>query len=105
MAYFHQPSWMDPPPVDRTYNTHRSPYGAVDMSGHVWQWVQDRYGKDYYQNAPSRNPKGPSSGTRRVVRGGSWFYFNPSNFRATYRGRNLPDYWSSNLGFRCAKAP
>jgi hypothetical protein len=92
-------------PVDRTYDTHRSPFGAVDMLGNVWQWVQDWYRKDYYRNAPDRNPKGPASGTRRVVRGGSWVNGNPSGFRAATRHVSQPVNWYDGLGFRCAKAP
>ena len=92
-------------PVDRTYNTHRSPYGAVDMSGNVWEWVGDWFNADYYRNAPARNPKGPATGTRRVVRGGSWDYDMPTNFRAANRTWYLPASWLSLLGFRCAKAP
>jgi sulfatase modifying factor 1 len=92
-------------PVDRTYNTHRSPFGVVDMSGNVWEWVSDRFGKDYYRTAPARNPKGPPSGVERVVRGGSWYLLNPSHFRAAFRIRGLPGGRSNFLGFRCAKAP
>ena len=92
-------------PVDRTYNTHRSPYGAVDMSGNVWQWVQDWYGKGYYQNAPARNPKGPATGTLRVVRGGSWDDYYPTRFRAADRDWYRPVDRRFLLGFRCAKAP
>ena len=92
-------------PVDRTYNTHRSPYGAVDMSGNVWEWVADWYKGDYYQNAPSRNPKGPASGTWRVVRGGSWYFINPTHFRTAARGRDHSVDRGNYLGFRCAKAP
>ena len=92
-------------PVDRTYNTHRSPFGAVDMSGNVLQWVQDRYGEDYYRTAPDRNPKGPASGSGRVVRGGSWSYNKPTGFRAAYRNWYRPDGRDNGLGFRCAKAP
>ncbi len=92
-------------PVDRTYNTHESPYGAVDMSGNVWQWVQDWFGADYYRNAPERNPRGPASGKYRVVRGGSWAGVNPSVFRAADRGWFHPDDAYFYLGFRCAKAP
>ena len=92
-------------PVDRTYNTHRSPYGAVDMSGNVWEWVGDWFKTGYYREAPERNPKGPSSGSERVVRGGSWFDNNQTYFRAANRFRYLPDSTYFYLGFRCAKAP
>ena len=92
-------------PVDRTYNTHRSPYGAVDMSGNVWEWVSDWHAKDYYRSAPERNPKGPASGSGRVVRGGSWFNSISTVFRAANRIGSRPDSRLSLMGFRCAKAP
>ena len=92
-------------PVDRTYNTHRSLHGAVDMAGNTWEWVADLYGRKYYRNAPDRNPEGPSSGTGRVVRGGSWLSDNPSWFRAAYRFRYRPAITLNFVGFRCAKAP
>jgi formylglycine-generating enzyme required for sulfatase activity len=92
-------------PADRTYNTHRSPYGAVDMSGNTWEWISDWYGKDYYPNAPNRNPKGPASGSVRVLRGGSYLSGNTSNFRAANRNWHDPDDQLYNVSFRCAKAP
>ena len=92
-------------PVDRTYNTHASPYGAVDMAGNVWEWGNDRYGKDYYRNTPERNPKGPDTGKLRVLRGGSWRYGAPGSFRAANRGGlNLLFRLIVYAGFRCAKA-
>ena len=46
--------------------------GIYDMCGNVKEWCSDRYGKKYYLESPYRNPKGPLSGSFRVLRGGSW---------------------------------
>ena len=92
-------------PVDRVYHTHQSPYGAVDMSGNVWEWVHDWFDGDYYTKAPERNPQCTSSGDGRVVRGGSWDIDDPAFFRAAYRSGYLPDLTNYFVGFRCAKTP
>ncbi len=92
-----------PHPVGRSYNTNESPYGAVDMAGNVWEWAQDVYSPHYYIDAPTRNPKGPSSGDMRIFRGGAWSYTFATDFRAAKRGRSIPETRVSSRGFRCAK--
>lgn len=77
-----------------------SPYGAMDMAGNVWEWVADWRDEKYYLNSPYKMPKGPATGTLRVLRGGSWDY--AKTVRSTIRSAAPPvDYRSSHVGFRC----
>ena len=50
--------------------------GIYDMSGNVMEWCNDWYSNTYYSVSPSTNPQGPSSGTARILRGGSWYDFS-----------------------------
>ncbi|MBN2386389.1 MAG: SUMF1/EgtB/PvdO family nonheme iron enzyme [Anaerolineales bacterium] len=87
-------------PVGR-YPGGASPYGALDMTGNVWEWVEDWYQESYYRSSPSSNPSGPGSGDGRGMRGGSWMTDADWN-RASFRGWGYAEnaYWST--GFRCA---
>lgn len=81
-----------------------SPYGVLNLSGNVYEWVADFYHRDYYAIGPERNPPGPFSGDRRVLRGGA-FSYAPSELTA--HGRTFADPTKSldRVGFRCARSP
>jgi formylglycine-generating enzyme required for sulfatase activity len=86
-----------------SYATGASPYGLMDMSGNVYEWVNDWYKGNYYSGLPYDNPQGPSTGSHRVMRGGSWpEASNWYTVRTADRNLAYPDYRSQELGFRCA---
>ncbi len=80
----------------------KSVYGCYDMAGSVYEWCDDWYLNTYYTESPSLNPKGPSGGVRRVIRGGSRFS-KPFQVRANMRKSEQPELFNLALGFRCAQ--
>ena len=96
-------AWYDKNSGDRTHavaQKQANAWGFYDMHGNVWEWCEDWYG-DYPQGVVE-DPQGPSSGTDRVLRGGSWCGV-PRSCRSAFRSRDVPGYRYYNNGFRVAR--
>ena len=78
-------------------------FGLHDMSGNVWEWVQDCWHTSY-QGAPTDESAWTRGGdcSKRVVRGGSWSV-QPGNLRSAFRSRNSAGDRYDHLGFRVAR--
>ncbi|SDE20348.1 Formylglycine-generating enzyme, required for sulfatase activity, contains SUMF1/FGE domain [Paenibacillus sp. UNCCL117] len=79
-------------------------YGLYQTSGNVWEWCADWFSRDHHLRADSRDPRGPSRGTAKAMRGGSFLCHRSycNRYRVAARTANTPDSSSSNVGFRCA---
>jgi len=80
-------------------------FGLYDMAGNVWNWCADWYAADFYGASLTDQPRGPSTGTERIRRGGSWL--SAENYggglRVGYRDHAPPGESTNHTGFRCAR--
>jgi len=77
-------------------------YGLYDIVGNVQCWCWDWYSSEYYNLSPPSDPKGPSTGTQKVLRGGSWAH-NAIHLRCADRYPLPPSDYNSYIGFRCVR--
>jgi eukaryotic-like serine/threonine-protein kinase len=78
----------------------RSRFGPYDVVGNVWEWVADWEGA--YWAADQKNPSGPDTGEKRVIRGGGWNGSFPEWLHPSFRFAQAPSAQSHGVGFRCA---
>jgi formylglycine-generating enzyme required for sulfatase activity len=76
--------------------------GLFDMHGNVFEWCWDWYKSDYYKDGQNSNPTGPTGGTERVCRGGSYFVFE-YGCRSSFRSYLKPGIPSRDIGFRVVR--
>jgi len=86
------------------YPSGASPYGALNMSGNVWEWVSDFYSPDFYAKSPVVNPTGPATGEFHTRRGGGATSL-AADLRVTVRASGKGEhYYDGQMGFRCASS-
>lgn len=80
-----------------------SPYGVLDMAGNMFEWTSDWYSERYFGNSPNANPKGPSYGDFKVLRGSAWTARFRDGIALTVRTPYAPKGQGYVVGARCAQ--
>jgi gluconolactonase len=116
----HEQSDFGWPGSQKSYQTKdgSNAFGLYDMSGNVWEWIYDWYGREYYKESPYANPAGPNKGSSmpdfrsyRILRSGNWYngkeywgHGRVSNRNPSYyRGPDDPNHAWYHIGFRIAR--
>jgi len=78
-------------------------YGLYSVAGNTWEWCADWFDTTRHRTSISENPRGPDTGTTRVIKGGSFLCHKSycNRYRVAARSSNTPDSTTSHLGFRC----
>lgn len=95
------PKWQNGAATHPVATKNPNSFGLYDMSGNVWEWVEDSYHANY-RGAPTDGSAWEGDGERRVLRGGSWD-FTPLNLRSVYRSGEDPTIRDNDVGFRVAR--
>jgi sulfatase modifying factor 1 len=99
----YQPTWKDGiyPYLSPVGSFPANGYGLYDMAGNVWEWCND-WSNDY-NSSPQSNPTGPTTGSYRIIRGGTWEDF-VRLCRVSHRDDYLPSTRSFDFGFRVVRS-
>ena len=73
-------------------------YGLFDITGNVWEWCADWFGE--YSVDDLKDPRGPPTGTMRILRGAGWGAME-DQYECAYRRTHAPQRCSAQSGFRC----
>ena len=78
-----------------------APSGLYDIIGNAWEWVSDFYAP--YPKDPVTDPRGPATGTQRIVRGGAWLDNEIALLVPSHRHEAPADIYSYSIGFRLVR--